>query len=319
MRRLATLLGALIALSACAGPQDPGVRQDLRNESATNGLALMMTGDQRPIVIPFDSEERHLDLSSSGVVPCAISTSGRMIAWYRALSPLDILAAAHAHAPIGALQSELVIRTIEGRVVTQRRFLGNIALLALNDEAGRLALRSDPSPDYPRAGTYWQSFDFSSGGFIDDAVVTAEWSPDGAALAYQKAREIRVFDVAKGNSKSLAAGTLLAWSPNGKWIAFQSPDRRAALVTPDGVPFRWPLSQHHISCCLSWSPGGRFVSFDELFEIPLLLAYQRPVVCRVTDGACTSIAKAQVGLRWIVGYRSLFSGQAAAEPSVEKK
>lgn len=309
MRFPSTLLGTFIALSACAGPQDPGVRQDLRNESAANGLALTWMDDQRLIVVPFDSEERHLDLSHSRGIPDAISASGRMIAWYRALSPMDILAAARAHAPIEALQSELVIRTIEGGVVMRRRFLGNIALLALNDQARRLALGSDPSPEYPRGGTYWKSFDFSSGSFVDDAVVRAEWSPDGAALAYQKAGEIRLFDVAKGNSRSLTKGTLQVWSPNGKLIAFQSPDRRAALVTPDGVPVNWPLGQHHIACCLSWSPDGRFVSFDESVEIPLLMAYQRPVVCRVTDGACTSIAKAPAGLRWIVNYRSLSSGQ----------
>ncbi len=319
MRLPATLLGTLIALSACAGPQDPGVLQDLRNESAANGLALMMMGDQHPIVIPFDSEERRLDLSHLGAVPEVLSASGRVIGWYRALSPMDILAAAHAPDPLEALQSELVIRSTEGKVVARRRFLGNITLMALNEETRRLALASDSSREYPRGGTYWQSFDFSSGGFVDDAVARAEWSPDGAALAYQKADEIRVFDVAKGYSRGLTKGTLQAWSPNGKWIALQSPDRRAALVTPEGVPVDWPLSQHHIACCLSWSPDGRFVSFDESVEIPLLFAYQRPVVCRVTDGACTSMTKAPVGLRWIVNYRSLSSSLPGAESPIEKE
>jgi hypothetical protein len=320
MRPRATLLGTLIALSACAGPQDPGVLQDLRKESAANGLALMEMSFQNPVVIPFDSEERHLDLPRSGGIPWAVSNSGRMIAWYREPSAMDILGAPHAPDPITALQSELVIRTTEGRVVARRRFLGGITPRALNEEARRLALISGSSPEYPRGGTYWQSLDFSSGGLVDDSIaLAAEWSPDGALLAYQTAGEIRLFDIAKGSSRSLTNGTLQTWSPNGKWIAFHSPDRWASLVTPEGAPVKWSLSQHRIDCCLTWSPDGRFVSFEEYLEIPLLTAYHRPVVCRVTDGACTTMSEVPVGLRWIVNYRSLLSGLAATESPIDKK
>ncbi len=316
MRPVAILFGLTIALStsACGGPDDKSVRDELRRQSTASGLALLEVGTDHPVVIPFDAPITHLKLPRSQGVAYAVGTLGSMIAWYRAISLTDILAATHLQDPVASLQSELLIQTTDGKTVVRRRFLVDIMPIALSERTHRLAFVGSLPPEYPRPGTYWRSFDFSTGGFIGDgAAVHAEWSPDGATLAYEEGEEIRLFDIASGSSKTLAKGVSPSWSPDGKRIAFQSPDWLAALITPEGKRMDWPIGRHHISGRVGWSPDGRFVSVPDIGSITWLLAYSRPLVCRVADGACMSQDEVPDRSAWIVDYRSLCRAFAATD------
>jgi hypothetical protein len=243
-----------------------------------------------------------------------------MIAWYRTPSPTEVKAALNSPTILESLKGEFVVETTDGAPVTKQRLLARFAPFALNEDAARLASIGNIPPEEPRSGIYWRSFDFSTGGFVDDDGHEGDWSPDGQALVYEKSGEIRVYEAGSRSSRRLTAGHFPTWRPDGKAIAFEAPDGRASLITPAGTPVNWPFGRQLTAGALRWSPDGRFVSFPAPEQIPLLVTYHRLLVCRVSDRACVGARIFGPGafnlnaFHWIVNYRGFCKGCAAGQP-----
>ena len=101
---------------------------------------------------------------------------------------------------------------------------------------------------------------------------TAAWSPDGSAVAVDSIRElfgeyypqnhILVVDVASGAYKDLGPGVMPSWSPDGKRMAFTSPNdpshRGACIMNADGSEIRQIDPD---ASWVKWSPKGDELAF----------------------------------------------------------
>gem|GEM_PF-104275 len=108
------------------------------------------------------------------------------------------------------------------------------------------------------------------------------WAPDGRALAFVRdGRELRVLDVdaagAPGRERLVATAVFdrppfadardLAWSPDGRWIAFAAPDGPRGFTNVRVVPAAGGAARAVSAVAnsstgeLSWSPDGRALYF----------------------------------------------------------
>jgi Tol biopolymer transport system component len=84
------------------------------------------------------------------------------------------------------------------------------------------------------------------------------WSPDRRKLAFvrmQKTEQILIFDTTRRRLRRLAAGTNLAWSPDGNWIAFGRNNRVFVMRFRGGAARPIGTGNHP-----AWSPDGRFIA-----------------------------------------------------------
>lgn len=297
MRAPRMLIAAMLTLSACGRPDDAGLRDELRHESATIGLALAQAIAGDIVVIPFDSPAKYFQAEFRFPIS-AFGKGGDTVVWWSPRNFWDF-------------RGEFVVDSTSGKKVAEGHPpLSGFHPVALNESAGRLAFWCGPQGKTP-GGLYWASFDFSNVGFVDEGKSYPDWSPDGGALVYAKEGRIYLFDVVSSSSRPLVAGHDPTWSTNGKWIAFIGPDGLASLVTTQGIPLNWPVSTRHPMSPLRWSPDGRYVSFSEALppSFAVMYAVSRLVVCRVSDGKTITVQKlgSKSGdwgaFHWIVDYR----------------
>ena len=295
----------LLATTACRSQNSQELRDELRRESAVSGLALAAGSSWYITVIPFDREERNFRTEQSRQI-MAFGRAGRMVVWiYR---------------PSFLQPDQFFVDSTDGERVENinRKGASSFFPLALSEAAGRIAFWGGLQGKDRAEGLRWSTFDLSRGSFIDEGR-NCDWSPDGAALVYEKQNEIYVFDVATSSSRLLVKGHDPTWRPDGQCIAFRAPDRRASLVTTAGAPVKWALGTHEPTGAVRWSPDGRNVSFSEPIpglHIPFVTADYRLVACRVKDGKSLTVRKssgAKTGdtnnnFHWIVDYGKFCSG-----------
>jgi hypothetical protein len=299
---------SLLVSSAC-GQQDRGeLRNELRTQSATNGLAFAEAHAGHVTVIPFDGPERYFE-SGYRFPITAFGKAGQMVLWWYRSNFYDI-------------GGEYIIESTGGQNAARNRpKIAGFHPIGISETGGRIAFWAQPRAGLP-TGLYWAPFDFSTATLVDNTSEGADWSPDGRSLVYGKEGQIYIFDVASGASKPLVAGGDPTWSPNGKWIAFVGLAGRASAVTTVGAPVEWPLSSHKPLSAMRWSPDGHYVSFAvETASPPLTLldVACTLVVCRVSDGQTTIVQEFgpesgnYAGFYWIVDYRK-FCGRRTPSP-----
>jgi len=119
------------------------------------------------------------------------------------------------------------------------------------------------------------------------------WSPDSDALAYSRENRIYVLKISTGSSRALADGNYPSWSPDGKWIAFRSPDGSAVAINPATLESRKLLSEKILGG-VHWSPDSQYVFVSESIGFisnlfngrnPFIGPSAELVVYRLRDGA----------------------------------
>jgi tricorn protease len=125
-------------------------------------------------------------------------------------------------------------------------------------------------------------YDFKAGtearltnGPSDDAA--ARFSPDGKLLAFERGeKEIRVLDLASKEERLLATGLLddaldpghpLAWSPDGKWVAFLNTSLKLfsnieVVAISGGASKPVSFLANVFGGSVTWSPDGTYLLFD---------------------------------------------------------
>jgi tricorn protease len=126
------------------------------------------------------------------------------------------------------------------------------------------------------------AYDFTSGKETQlttdgDGDYAARFSPDGKSIAFVRGgMELRVLDVEAKKERSLARGLIadplnlghpLAWSPDGKWIAFFNAGARGftnVAVVPSAGGEVKPVSflANGNANGIAWAPDGTFLLFD---------------------------------------------------------
>jgi hypothetical protein len=302
------LVGAMLLLVTCSRPQSVSLRGALRSESSASGLAIASERGEI-VVIPFDGEERYFHPA----YPRASATFGadaQTVLWvYRGsfIAPLEY-----------SVESVRAVRLAGGRPRAS-----SFSPVSLNGAARRLAFRGKFAGEDARTGLQWASFDFSSGGFVDDTEGVCDWSPDGRELVYEKAGRIYIFGISASASKFLTQGRDPTWSLDGKWIAYRTLGGKAALVTVDGASANSPIGDHEPMGPIRWSPDSRYVLFSESLtglHIPFVTAYYQLLVCSVSDGECVSVRRFGAGagdtenFHWITNYLDFCARCMPGEP-----
>jgi hypothetical protein len=299
MRLPSIISNLLLSLSICIGADESELRHRLEIASKTNGLALVASTGDHILVIPFDGSERHFQAEHRFSI-VTIGKSGQIVSWwFRKPDFFDIY-------------GEFVVTSMNGDVLAKGTpRMAGFRPIALSDAGKRVAFWVGHGAAGAARSLYWSPLDLSNAGFVDNDTGEPDWSTDGHALVYAKEGKVYVFDLSTGKPRFLVDGRDPTWSPNGKLIAFVAPDGHASLVTTDGVPETWSMSQHHPISPMRWSPEGDLVCFTEKLPtvFPLLDAFARVVVGRVTDGATITtrnLGSESVSARayyWISDYR----------------
>ncbi|MDT8340922.1 MAG: S41 family peptidase [Longimicrobiales bacterium] len=118
----------------------------------------------------------------------------------------------------------------------------------------------------------------TDGGDAAAGDLTPRFSPDGARVAYVRGgRELRVVELETGEDRRLADAQLwrhpfepaepLAWSPDGRWIAFFATDRRLftnawAVLSEGGEPRPLTRLANGSAGSLAWAPDGERFYLD---------------------------------------------------------
>ncbi len=299
-----------LVFSGCGMSGSAALRDELREQSASTGLALVNGESGFVRVIPFDGAEAFL-VHDRLFGEATSGKAGQMVLW---VSRRNVT---------GAFGSFELNSTSGGRELGK----GTPSMpvfdpICLSESANRIAFWGQPSGGRAK-GLYWAPLDLSEIHLVsaDNDYPLADWSPDGQSLVFERGGQLFVFDIATAGTRLLTRGRYPDWNPSGGSIAFTGPDGSASLVGINGSVLTWPLSGHKPITPLRWSPGGRYVSFTERPPRLLFLVQDQLVVVRVSDGASVIIERSAFtpsgipAVTWTLGYRSFC---AACVPNGER-
>jgi dipeptidyl aminopeptidase/acylaminoacyl peptidase len=150
----------------------------------------------------------------------------------------------------------------------------NVTSLALSSDGARLAVAVAASGPNRWAEPGWsllvveasgqeQEFGSFSYNSRPEEPVTLTWDPDERLIAFNDKGSIRILDTKSAESRVAGSGLDPTWSPDGRWIAYRTADRRIALLDlQSGQPRARPLGMN-VTSFAHWSPDSRYIFVDE--------------------------------------------------------
>jgi len=272
-------------------PLSLSFRWEMQQKASKAGLALGYIGGSGMQAFPVDGSlltqlrTENLENYSGPCRECPgwFSADGRLIVWHHA-------------GLIGYQEPSLLVQTISGK--TMWTWVGPLYYfnaVALSPDKSKVAVEVQRyDREVPYNGLQYLILGTDQRVLIEPQPVQSEandsasvgWSPDSRKIVFSRHGKIITADIGTGQRNEIATGTNPAWSPDGRWISFTSPEHRPMLVNPSdlkqvtlfgGSTITGPIAWSSDSCCISFSDKGRDL---ETFYLPPA----RIIVYRVRDG-----------------------------------
>jgi dipeptidyl aminopeptidase/acylaminoacyl peptidase len=150
----------------------------------------------------------------------------------------------------------------------------NVVSLGLSPSGNRLAAAVAAAGPNRWADTKWGLWVIESSGTeramgsfaynrgpAEPVVLT--WDPSGSRIVFNDHAEIRILDAETAESQIVGSGLDPTWSPDGRWIAYRTRDRRIVLLDlHSGLSDTRRLGTNVISFA-HWSPDSKYIFVDE--------------------------------------------------------
>ena len=159
-------------------------------------------------------------------------------------------------------------------------------------------------------------------------LTSISWSPDNNTFVYDSENRVYIYDIGAKTQRLLAEGSAPAWSPNGLWIAYRSPDGKAVTINPRTSETKVLLGGRKIEWGIHWSPDSRYVMVAEMKNYALDILHnpfddrtRKMVIYRLEDGAKLSgewfpgPGIADRGYYWVKDHRAFLKG-ASSHPTI---
>ena len=119
------------------------------------------------------------------------------------------------------------------------------------------------------------------------------WAADGQRIVFSKSQQVWIYDLHSTQFELIASGLNPSWSPNGKWIGFQSLDGFPRILSADLRTSSEVGRGRKILSNLHWSPDSEYVflmeDWGEVEKNPVCYDNTRVVVYRVRDNAHAAV------------------------------
>jgi WD40 repeat protein len=298
VRAIAVVIGAalLMMVSACS-VADRNLVRELRHKGREHGLGLIRVLNFRSDEITFEPMNRQQrDPFSWWYLMTHVSSpdGSAVIAIYDRLESRkdgqdfsldDRRAGREKRLPPG-----VVLVDPYGNEIWNRPVEFHVDNLAISADVDKVALQGKEGLAYLSVGSNELHVVDPSAGESHFMSGRIAWSPAGDQIVYERDGKILVLDLASKQSKQLASGFDPSWSPDGRWIAFRSPEGFGVVMSPFEKESRVVLPGKKLSGALRWSPDSEYLlcSENDAAFLPARLLTEMTsqlVIYRIRDGA----------------------------------
>jgi WD40 repeat protein len=345
-RRLMSAAVCIFAVSlsalVCGLLQNTGLREELAQQSAAEGLALICVRNSGIDIHSFDLPYRE-DRSPRSDSVAWFSGDGRFVAWeFNGLA---------YHKSLWGGPSPLIVEAIDGSESWQLsgRLL-SVSALGISTDGKRIAFFGTHRPSSLTTdgdSAQWinglgygiTGLQYADG---DTQIVTPirkltqqpsdvssiSWSPDGRAFVYDSQGRIYIYTPATQSQRFIAEGSAPTWSPKGSRLAFRSTEDNAVIFDLEKNETKVLLSGDKIESGVHWSPDARYVMVTErrngatsFLLNPFEGRTLKMVIYRIEDGASVSFdtlsapGSNDAGYYWVKDYRAVIK-RAAVAPNI---